>query len=509
MFKQFKRNIYLILLFFIFVAALTIRFLYFPDNVYFAFDQARDAFTSLNILKGDFKLIGPPSFLNKQLFPGPLILYIYAPIYYFFDKSPEAVSAFFRIWNALGVFLVFSIGRVLFNKRIGILAALFFAFSYEQSQYALFLSHHPLAVITVLLFYLGLCLYIFQKKPEGAIMIAGGLGLSIQFHYGYAFLIATLITYLSIFRKKLLPLPNKWLLLSMLTFFITISSFVLAEIKYRFLTGLILYPSANKPVFSGIHLKETVPVVNRFLHDTFLADYKFIPFIEIILILLVIQLFSKERQQNKVVFLIIWFIFGLSLYLLSGVSSYYYSAATTVSLLILVSYFLDKLFSRRNILLGSLLILAVIVNNLFPILHYNPQGLNSDMAIQPAMLTSSQRQALDYMYQKSSGKPFAVGALTVPLNINVTWSYIFEWYGQKTYRYLPFWIGPTTEGYAGNLKVINARSGLPKIQFIIIEPTVGIREIDKTNFFRLESYFTKVIEEKDFGTITVQLRQPL
>ncbi|MDO8503369.1 MAG: hypothetical protein Q7S60_01635 [bacterium] len=44
---------------------------------------------------------------------------------------------------------------------------------------------------------------------------------------------------------------------------------------------------------------------------------------------------------------------------------------------------------------------------------------------------------------------------------------------------------------------------------MIIEPTVGIREGYKENFFREESYFTKVLEEKKFGTITVQKRQKI
>src|SRR3990167_8370458 len=135
------------LIFLIFLLAVAIRFLYFPDNVYFAYDQARDSYTALEILKGDIKLIGPPSFLSNKIFPGPLIFYIYAPIYLIFNNSPEAASAFFRIWNALGVFLVFCIGSILVNKRVGIIAAIFFAFSYEQSQYSLFLSHQPLAVI--------------------------------------------------------------------------------------------------------------------------------------------------------------------------------------------------------------------------------------------------------------------------------------------------------------------------------------------------------------------------
>lgn len=494
----------------IFLLALFLRLLYFPDNVYFSYDQARDSFTALEILKGDLKLIGPPSFLNDKLFPGPLIFYIYALIYLFFDKSPEIVSLFFRIWNSSGVFLVFFIGSNLFNKKVGALAAILFAFSYEQSQYALFISHQPLAVITVLLFYLGLSLYIFKNKPWGIALAAGGLGLSMQFHYGYIFLAAVFICYIIIFRNRIKFLQIKWVFLSFLIFILTIFTFILTELKYHFLSSLIfqLSPAIKAQSFSLLYLQKTLFIINRFLHDSFLANYQFTPLAGITFIFALIYLFCQKQLREKAVFLMIWFVFGLSLYLFSGVTSYYYSAATSVSLLLLASYFINKLFSSGKIILGSLIISGILANNLFSIFTINPQGLNSDMAIQPGMLTSSQKRVLDYVYVQAGGKPFAVGALTVPLSINTTWSFLFEWYGQKKYGYLPLWTGPAASGYGGNLKVINARSDLPEKQFIIIEPTTGIREIDKENFFREEGYFTKMAEEKKFGTITVQLRQP-
>lgn len=499
------------LILFIFLAAIFIRFLYYPDNVHFAFDQARDSFTSLEILKGDLKLVGPPSFLSDKLFPGPLIFYIYAPIYFFFNKSPEVASAFFRVWNALGVYFIFYIGSILFNKKVGILAAILFAFSYEQSQYSLFLSHQPLAVITVLMFYLGLSLLLFQKKSWGLILATAGLGLSIQFHYGFAFLLPVLIICLVFFRKKIKFIKIKMILLSVIIFLLAIATFILAEIKYHFFSSFIFqsFVLVKSNFFSGLHFPETLFIINRFLHDSFLANYQFTPLLGIGFIITTIYLIYRKQLRERIIFLIIWFVFGLSLYILSGVPSYYYSPATSVSLLIFVSYLIEKLFSSGKVVVGLLIMFLIIANNLSSIFTINPQGLNSDMVIQPGMTTSNQKRVLDYIYLKASGESFAVGALTIPLNINTTWSYIFEWYGKDKYGYLPFWIGPAASGYAGNLQVINSRSNLPRKQFLIIEPIVGIREIDKENFFRIEGYFTKVLGEKKFGTITVQQHQPL
>ncbi len=68
--------------------------------------------------------------------------------------------------------------------------------------------------------------------------------------------------------------------------------------------------------------------------------------------------------------------------------------------------------------------------------------------------------------------------------------------------------GETAAGFPGNLKVETARDKLPEKQFIIIEPTMGIDQSQIDKFFKEESYFTKLIEEKKFGTIVVQERKP-
>jgi hypothetical protein len=65
----------------IFVLALGIRFLWFPQNAYFGFDQARDAFNSQEIYQNkDFKIIGPSS-THGGLYHGPIYWYLIGPIY--------------------------------------------------------------------------------------------------------------------------------------------------------------------------------------------------------------------------------------------------------------------------------------------------------------------------------------------------------------------------------------------------------------------------------------------
>ena len=100
-----------------------------------------------------------------DVYHGSAFYYIFGPIYKLFGTDPEVLSMFLRIYNAFGIFLVYFIALNLFkDKKIALLSSIFFAFSFEQTQYAMFLGHPALGVISTLVFYLGLSLFIFNKK---------------------------------------------------------------------------------------------------------------------------------------------------------------------------------------------------------------------------------------------------------------------------------------------------------------------------------------------------------
>jgi len=497
-----ERNWLLIIL----CLALLVRFIFFPDNVYFGYDLARDSYAALEILNGHLKIIGPPSSANDNLFHGPLIYYIYASIYFLSHNNPEAVSFIFRIINALGLLLVFSIVSILFNKRVGLIAAFIFALSYEQSQYSLFLSHPALAVLTVLIFYLGLALLLFKKKPGGLILSFLGIGLSIQFHYVNLFLFVGFFASLIFLQDiklifKFSITKFRLILLGLLFFILSISTFILAEYKFHFREIKALTELKSSFTFSTIKT-----ISQRSIHDNLLSVDSLITLLIVILFFAAIKMLLDKPFRKQALFLTIWFFTGLIPYILSGTTSYYHNPAASVSLIIFVS-FLISLILKRNMLIGLTLIAFIAFGNLNLILSQNIKGPNRDFVIEPGMLTKDEKKILDFCYQKAKDKKFSVSGLTIPLYINTTWSYLFEWYGSQKYGYLPLWGGRTASGYAGHLKVVDKRSDLPDNQCLIIEPTVGLSDSDKENFLREESYFSKVLEQKQFGTITVQYRR--
>src|SRR3989344_648924 len=168
------------ILFLIFVLALVLRFLYFPQNIYFGYDQAREAFSALSIYKDfDLKIVGP-STEREGLFHGPLIWYLEAPFYLLGGGDPIYPAAFLLILNALGVFVIFWIGNVLFDWRAGLVASLIYAFSFGQTQYAMFFTAPNPAVLAIMLFYGGLAIFIFKKDWRGIPLALFSWGIAVQ-----------------------------------------------------------------------------------------------------------------------------------------------------------------------------------------------------------------------------------------------------------------------------------------------------------------------------------------
>ena len=139
----------------------------------------------------------------------------------------------------------------------------------------------------------------------------------------------------------------------------------------------------------------------------------------------------------------------------------------------------------------------------------NPFGSMEEINVQQRMLLSDEKKVIDYMYQDAKGQPFSVKAVTMPFFINPTWSYLFQWYGQQAYDYIPLWNGKNAAGFPGNLKVDEKQESAPNLRYLIIEPTRGIEQYLIDDYVKEENYFTKVIDKKSIGLFIVEKREKI
>lgn len=490
--------------------AISIRFLYFPNNIYFGYDQARDAFVVQELLEGNLRLVGPTTLIDG-LFHGPLYYYIFAPFHFLSGGNPEIINAFLRVLNATGVVWVFLIGYFLFGRKTGLLAAFLYAISFEQTQFAIYQNHPSLSVQAVLIYYLGLVLLLFKKKWWGLVVAALGWGVSIQLEFPLIYLgIGGFILLLGLgrFGYMLPKMSFKQMALAAGVFLMSIATFILAEFKFNFkgiqtlIFGILFSHSETKPdIFSNITL-----IYSRFIADSIFSIWPGL--IGLLIFFLAIFYIWKKYELKKTVFLLVWFGIGLIPYLknTASIPLYYYSGGASVAAVIFVSFLLVKLGQKR-LWLSWILVILIVLSNIYQIQKYNPFGTLPSINVQSGMLWSDQKKIVDYIYQDAAGQPFAVNALSVPLNVNIVWSYVFEQYGAKKYGYLPVWGGNAASGYAGHLKVETSRSELPMTQYLIIEPIRGIEKYMVDDFMNVEDIFTRSNEEKQFGLIKVQKRQ--
>ncbi len=500
-----KNYLILILIFFL---AILLRLLYFPQNTYFGFDQARDAYAVREILSGHLKIVGPPT-ANGVLHHGILYYYIFAPFYFLSGGDPTLVSLFLRLLNASGIFLLFLIVYPMFGMKAALIASFFFAVSFEQTQFSLFLNHPSLAVISVLMFYLGLSNWIFKKNNWGLFIALFGLGLSIQFEFVETQLVAVLILFLLIFRKYLPKISSRGLFIGSLAFILPLSSYIISEVSHKFLI-LRQIPNLFFSNYSSnnlsINLANLIFVIMRYIKDNLLLNNEGSIVLGLIFLIVLIKLIANNSYRKQLLFLTIWFFGGLTVYFFTSNDAYFYNTGTSIALLIFASFLLSKLYLKNRWVIIPL-ILLVLISNVYLITKNNPLGPNEKINPQKGLLLTDEEKVIDFIYQSSKGENFAVNALTMPYSINTTWSYLFEWYGKKKYGYVPIWGGDAAEGFPGNLKVETARSKLPAKRFLIIEPQEGIPSYLTDKFLKNEENYTITSERKQIGTLQVWVQK--
>jgi hypothetical protein len=228
------------------------------------------------------------------------------------------------------------------------------------------------------------------------------------------------------------------------------------------------------------------------------------------ILLVTVWIIRHNKFRSQLLFLLIWLGTGFIPYLKStdSIPLYYYSGGAAISLIVLSSFFLQLFFKQAKYEILAIIGL-IVISNLYLISTYNGLGTLPSINVQSGMLWSDQKKAVDFIYQDAHGGQISVNALSVPLNVNMVWSYVFEEYGQKKYGYLPIWGGDAAAGYAGHLRVEKVRSNLPDKQYLIVEPPIGIEQYMVNDFVNQENLFTKVVDEKSFGLIKVQIRQKI
>ncbi len=498
-----KIKIFLILVV-IFFAAIFLRVMFLGQNALtFGYDQARDAYMASEILRGDIKIQGPPS-STPGLFHGVLYYYLLAPLYGLGRGSPVVAAYGIAVINAATVFIIFLLAsKAAKNIWVGLLAALLFMVSFESTQYATWLSNPTTAIFTVPLTYLGLWLWTNSKSKWAPALTVLGLGLSIQAEIFLGYHIIPIAIWLFAARKSI---TKKQLAIFAAALLFSLSTMILSEIKFGFkgIEGLKLLISGGETNLAyaksiGDYLILYLNQAGRiFAFNSYPGNIGYGG--GFILILAIYSLIKKDRVGT---FLSSWLFAHLSVVTMGGTSTPFLMVGIGPAVSIIMAYFLVKWWNGGYKLVFLLTISILIYGNVSYIFRENPRGATL-FAIQKDMILSKQIPAVDFTYQKSAGAPFSLNSLTSPLFINITWSYLYEWYGKSTYGYVPEWHGRDQVGQLGTLPELGSAT---RKAFLILEPMGGIPPQYLSQTLAEENAFSRLVSEQNWGELRVQERE--
>ncbi len=491
----------------IFIFALLVRFAWFKNSTYFGFDEARDAYVSQAIYRNlDLKLMGPPA-NAPGLNHGVLHWYVLGIVYLVGGGNPYFVSFVFRLVNALGVFVVFFITNKMFGKRVGLLVSLLFAFSFEQTQYALYMGNPSLAIFSWMAIFSGFSIILKEKhKFWGLPLVALGVSTGVQLELFLVTLIGLAMVGAIVLRRKMGKISIQSWVLSIFLGMIVVSPYVISELKYRF-NG---FKSALNLVTHGYNVigdSETKWSVylKRFIlmfHDNVFPTSNIL--LKVVALLIIGFLVVKAINNRAYRLVLLWIFGGLFLLLFGAYNAYYVNVGIGTGIIIGVALFLNWIFGKSK-LVFILCLGLILAGNIKQIVQNNRVGLIGDIKTQQFMLLSDELRVVEKMYTIADGKAFTIRATSMPYLIPTVWAYLFEHFGLSRYGYLPYWETGSILGFPGELP--QPKNGSTCLRFLLQEPSGGIPDHLYQLDLKEENKFSTIEAQEKIGHFVIQQRQ--
>lgn len=387
--KFFRQNKTVILLFAIVLFGAFLRFWGFPNRYGFDIDATRDAIlTQYATLHNLWPLIGPISALGSFNF-GP---WYYYQLILFQHVFPFAYApwVYISLTSVVVIFVMYKIGREIFNKEFGLMLALLAAVSPGQIIAGTGLSNPDLVSLFAAL---SLWLFILLLKSKGAsftaLLLGLSIGIGINCHYQMIYFI-TLPFLLFIFCKTG---RVKILLLSLLGILLSFIPLILFNLTHHMQTvsGLLDY---------YIYGKNKVYVPNRWLSYLFdfwpnFWGYVFgLPLLVGLFLAnfsILVSLFLIIKRKVSFVYSIVFLFFIICFILLrffSGERTSYYLLFLHPLLILFTGVLFWQVLKIHfgRIILGVLLIIMVIAGFKVDIIHTHSVGSHTDFVNQVLFL---------------------------------------------------------------------------------------------------------------------------
>lgn len=499
------KRLSLVLLFIIFLLGILLRFKYiYPNRIVFGYDQIINVFDARKIVDNHDLIVQQVTPNALGLNHGVLWDYFLAIPYFLGGGNPMFIAYWYAFFNATAIISVFFFTYYLFRSWPAALTSSFItAFSYNMILIAGWISNTTVVLYLMPLFFLGFWLY-RKGRNWGLPLSLFLLGLFIQSQMLMVYNIATVVVLWLVFKLKRPSI--KIAILSLLSFLAAVSTMIIVEVRTGFSSlNALLRPTefldeSSVSFFKRLNLfgKGFLSTFSQNLtssHSTFGILAATVIILVIIKYVFDSRLKNEERSALK---LLSVFLFCPIFMILIGYHDKPWTLLGMIpAVFVAFGYVVSKIPS---------LPLKILVLSLFFYLNIAGfvRGLAKDelfIAQEPSSTLKGQLAVLDYTYQLSGGKAFAINSVNYPLYENTFWSYHYPWYGLKKFGYLPSWLGGD-QLYPYN--TLPKSLGKEKIFYMITDETGAIPEIYKEIGRKWGFKYGKLQEEKLIGGFTVQ-----
>lgn len=457
----------------------------------FWYDQGRDALVIWDtIYNGKLTLIGPQMGFTG-IFRGAWYYWLITPFYALSKGNPLLPYLFLVATTIIAIYVLYLLGKKLNSPAAGIFAAFIAALSmYIVGASRWFSDPTPTLLISVLLVW---SLFKFSEGKNWWFIISGFLaGMALQFSAATEVFYIPALMIIPLIVNKKSKLKIKTIFFSVAAFALAFAPQILFEIRHpgvqsSALINFIFHEKTFTYAFWEI-IKTRIPFdLNMFASNFWVNGGMFFgPFLLVFLTLLVIN-WKKFWQLDKfkILFVLAAAPFVGTLFFVSnlgGVYEYYFTGYYLIWILLFAHVYVS---SSKNIFMKILIGIFVMLSLWFNLKAYWENYLIPINNLKTVTL-ANELSAIDWIYKDAAGSKFNVDEYVPPV-IPYAYQYLFKWYGQATYKYLP------------------TETNTPLLY--------TITESDNEHPERIATWYARqnglsvVLESKTFGPITVERRQ--
>ncbi len=411
-----KKELFLILL--ILVVGLLLRFYQVEKRTSFEADQEDIAIKALELLHGDPVLLGPVTSVGK-FSGGPAFIYLWALFSFFLSQDPAAGVYLSSVIGVLMAFILYLVGRLLFDAKTALFLTLLYAISFTAIVWDLSPWGPSLFYIAETIFLAGAIL--FLKNPLGLLLVVLGFALGFHSHIAIFISLVPISLFWLIFKPKLKDRRVGFyslgiILLAVLPNFLFDVTHNFDNLKRFFSlfgTGVSAGGATGLKVFYTLY-NTTSALLLPYLDK----KYAFIIFLFVVVI--AVRGVYKDRKLRKPLVLLLLSIFIPFFLFLTwqGNFSEYYLMGAIPSFILLVGYLFFTYFKRYKIIFLVGLILFLFYNLKAWYVYKRPLNL------------SAKKKAVEFIVNKAGVEGYGVSLTTSP-GLHFGYPYIFSYYGAK------------------------------------------------------------------------------